>query len=970
MKGFSKMMLIALLCCNVSAVYAPDQGDKFKDDWVNTHFYSMTQDEKIAQLFMIEVRPRLGKAHLDQVKKTVEQYQVGGLIFFKGDPLQQARLTNTYQDLAKVPMLVAIDGEWGLAMRLSNTTSFPYQMGLGGIKDEKLIYEMGREIGRQCQIMGIHVNFAPVVDINNNPNNPVINYRSFGEKRENVARKGWAYAKGMQDQKVIACAKHFPGHGDTDVDSHKDLPVIKHSRERLDSVELYPFKQLVDSGIKSVMTAHLYIPAIDKRKNMAISISDKAINGILRKEMGFKGLAFTDALNMQGVAKFHEPGELELKAFKAGNDILLGPGNIPKAIELIKAAIARGEISQEYLDNKVKKILRHKFWAGLGKYTPVIEESLLERINTPSASKLLYELVEKQISIVKDEEGMLPLKPWDSAKIAVLSFGTKRNTYFQQACGKFKEVDFFNVISATPKAEFDKINKKLEKYDLVIMGLHKTSKYPSKNYRVSETMSSYVTQVSKKHKTIFVDFGNAYNLKMFKGQKTLLMAYQDDDINHLKAAQVLFGANSADARLSVTVNSEYKAGTGVETDAFGIMSYAFPEEVSVDRNRLRKIDSLAKYAVRIKATPGCQVLVARKGKIIFEKSYGYHTYAAKQRVRDNDLYDLASLTKVAATTLAVMKLTEDSTIALDDKLSKYLKDLDTTNKKNVTIRQVLTHTAGLKAWIPFYKSTIATDSIYDSLYSKKKDEHHTVSVGDHLYINPEYHQQIFKEIYTSEMKPKGKYKYSDLGMILMRLLIEDVTKMPFDQYMDSVFYKPMGLNTLSFLPSQKFDMSRLVPTEINADYRKGLIHGYVHDPAAGMLGGVSGHAGLFGSSSDLAAILQMLLNGGTYNGHRFLNEATIKKFTSYQIKGVRRGLGFDKPEPDKRKISPCSDQATSQSFGHSGFTGTYMWADPEYDIVYIFLSNRVHPTADNKLLIRKSIRTDIMDQIYESMIYE
>jgi CubicO group peptidase (beta-lactamase class C family) len=582
----------------------------------------------------------------------------------------------------------------------------------------------------------------------------------------------------------------------------------------------------------------------------------------------------------------------------------------------------------------------------------------------------LYELIEKQIAIVKDDHKVLPLHPSDTSEIAVVSLGTKRTTYFQKAVGKFKEVDFYNIISATSAAEFAKIDAKLKKYDLVIMGLHKTSKYPSKNYRVTKTMGAYVSQLHKNHKAIFVDFGNAYNLRQFTGLKTVLMAYQDDEINHLKAAQVLFGANKADASLSVSVNSEFKAGSQINTEAFGIMSYAFPEEVGVSRNQLRKIDSLAKYAVRIKATPGCQVLVARKGKIIFEKSYGYHTYASKRRVRDNDMYDLASLTKVAATTLAVMKLTEDSVLSLDDKLSTYLKDLDTTNKKDITIRQVLTHTAGLKSWIPFYKNTVKTDSIYDSLYSKKRDEQHTVSVGDHLFMTEGYHQEIFNEIYDSEMKSPGKYKYSDLGMILMRILIEKVAGKPFDAYMDSTFYRPMGLTTLSFLPSQKFDLDRLVPTEVDADYRKGLINGYVHDPAAGLLGGVSGHAGLFGTSSDLAAVLQMLLNGGTYNGTRFLNKTTIDKFTSYQIKGIRRGLGFDKPEPDKRKISPCSDQATSKSFGHSGFTGTYMWADPDYDMVYIFLSNRVHPTADNKLLIRKSIRTDIMDQIYESIIHE
>jgi beta-N-acetylhexosaminidase len=370
------------------AVFAPNSEAELKTNaqiWVDAKYNALTWDERIAQLMMIEVRPTYGKQHLDQVRALIKTHQVGGVIFFKGDPLTQVKLTNEFQGMSSIPLMVAIDGEWGLAMRLKNTTHFPYQMALGGIQDNHLIYEMGQQIGRQCKRMGIHVNFAPVIDVNNNINNPVINYRSFGEDITHVAQKGWAYARGMQEENVIACAKHFPGHGDTDVDSHKDLPVIKHSRERLDSIELFPFRSLIDSGVMSIMTAHLYIPAIDNTPNQAISISPKAINGLLRNEMGFDGLAFTDALNMQGVAKFHAPGVLELKALEAGNDVLLAPGNIAKATALIKQSMAIGSLSEAYVEEKVKKILAKKYWLGLHDFKPIAEDNLLEEVNSDYA---------------------------------------------------------------------------------------------------------------------------------------------------------------------------------------------------------------------------------------------------------------------------------------------------------------------------------------------------------------------------------------------------------------------------------------------------------------------------------------------------------------------------------------------------------------------------------------------------------
>lgn len=961
-----KFLLIATLVLLTSAGFAPNP-EEVANDWVDATFKSLTPEERIAQLMMIEVRPTYGQAHLDKVRSDIKNYKVGGVIFFKGDPLNEVKLTNEFQAMSKTPLLVAIDGEWGLSMRLSNTTYFPYQMGLGGIADNDVIFEMGREIGRQCRRMGIHVNFAPVIDVNNNPNNPVINYRSFGEDIHNVAQKGWAYAKGMQVENVMACAKHFPGHGDTDVDSHKDLPVINHSRERLDSIELYPFRQLIDSGVMSVMTAHLYIPAIDPTPNTAISISEKGINGLLRKELGFKGLSFTDALNMQGVAKFHAPGGLELKALKAGNDILLAPGNIPKAIELIKAAIASGELSQEYVDAKVRKVLESKYWAGLNKFEPIAEENLMEDLNSMHASYLVTKLIEKQMCVVKDEENLLPIPVNSTQKIATVSIGGEVFNEFQNTINHYHNASHFHLPSTISADQIAKIEKTYEDFDIVIVTLHGTSKYPRNNFGVTTSESNYMKALNKVKKCVFVDFGNPYNLKMFYGMKTVVMAYQDEEVNQVKAAQILFGALPADASLSVSVSGEYKVFSTKKVEDQKLLQYGGADEVGMDQKKLSKIDSIAKDAIDKGATPGCQVLVARHGKVIYQKSFGQHTYKGGRPVVNDDLYDLASLTKVNATTLSIMKLVEDSVISLSDPLSKYLTNLDTTNKSDITLKQVLTHSAGLKSWIPFYKVTTNDPLVYDTTFSKIASDKFCIKVSDDLYMCREFQSVIFGTIYDSDVKTPGKYLYSDLGMILMRYLIEQVTHTTLERYTDSVFYQPMGLRTMTFNPLNKFDKSRITPTENNADFRKDLIHGYVHDPAAAMLGGVSGHAGLFSNSADVAAIMQMLLNGGVYNGKTFFKPETIDLFTKYQYIDSRRGIGFDKPEPNSQKINPISDYASGKTFGHSGFTGTQMWADPEYGIVYVFLSNRVYPTADNKKLISMSVRTKIMDVIYESM---
>jgi beta-glucosidase-like glycosyl hydrolase/CubicO group peptidase (beta-lactamase class C family) len=958
-----RIVLIIVLGILSHLTFAPPEQVTIKS-WVDLKFDSMTMDERISQLYMIEVRPTYGKAHLDLVRKQIENHQVGGVIFFKGKPEEQVDLTNLYQSISKTPLFVAIDGEWGLSMRLSNTPEFPYQLGLGGINGYDNIYEMGREIGRQCKRMGIHINFAPVVDVNNNPKNPVIGYRSFGEDPQNVCDKGWAYAAGMQDEGVIACAKHFPGHGDTDVDSHKDLPVINHSMKRLEEIEFVPFRYFINQGVKSIMTAHLYIPAIDNTPNTAISISEKGINGLLREKFGFLGLAFTDALNMKGVSKFNPDGLLEYKALKAGNDILLAPGDMPKATKMIKDAMLNGNLDSNYVYGKVKKILAYKFALGLDNPTKVEKNELLEDLNNSNAQYLKYQLAEEQLCLLKDDANAIPLTKLQNKKIVSVSVGNGTKTKFQTFLEKRGIAKHLHISKNASPQEFNRVLDQLLNYDYAVISLQKTSKYPP-NFGMTRNAINFLNAAPSKTKTILVNFGNPYGLAKIKNQKSVLLAYEDKEEHELKAARALFGEVSVDAKLAVSVNQEYKINQGLEIKVSGDLMESTPDEVGLSSKKLAEIDKIIQRAIKERATPGAQVFIAKNNKIVYHKTFGKPTYETTDFVSKEQLYDLASLTKVLSTTLAVMKLVENNGISLDDKLSKYLTDLQKTDKKNITIRDVLEHRSGLKDWIPFYLRFKKDHDLFNTVFCSTTTNEHGLQVCENLFMRADYKQTMLQEIYDSKLGTYGRYVYSDLGLILLKEVIEIVTNTTLDRYVYDHFYDVLDIKRLRFYPLKYFGLDEIIPTEMDGDVRSGLIQGFVHDPAAAFLGGMSGHAGLFGNSESVGRILQMLNNGGVLNNIQVLKPETIKQFTKRQRSSSRRGLGWDKADPNK--ISPYSMYASADAFGHTGFTGTMAFSDPKYDLVFVFLSNRIYPTSENRKLIKMGTRREILDVIYKSM---
>lgn len=972
--------------------------------WVDSIMQRLTLEEKIGQMFMVAAYSNKDKQHEDEIRYIINKYNVGGLIFFQGGPGRQANLTNTYQSISKIPLLIAIDGEWGLGMRLDSTISYPRQMMLGAVQNDSLIYQMGYDIGEQMRRLGVHVNFAPVVDVNNNPLNPVINVRSFGENRDKVAKKGIMYMQGMQDAGIIATAKHFPGHGDTDSDSHYTLPSITHARQRLDSIELYPFRKIIDAGIKGVMVAHLNVPELGTQPETPTTLSKSVVTDLLKDEMAFDGLIFTDALNMKGATKYYNAGEIEAKAVQAGNDVLLFPVSVSKAISKIKRGIRKGEITKEQINESCRKILEAKYDLGL-----LTQNDSAKFVNTKKLHKdlnqLMYEvtrreLINQSITLISNENNILPIKKLKRKKFASLAFNTEEITVFQNTLSRYAKVDHFIFTQQTS----DSLLNVLKDYDVVITSVHNTSYWPAKNYKVDIDHLNYIAQLSNKTKVVFSLFANPYSLRNFNSLDSIdatIIAYYDTSEEQQAAAQAIFGGIQVSGKLPVSINNSYPADTGIELKKKIRLGYGIPEQVGLSSEKLQKIDSLAVLAMDSMATPGCRILVARKGVVCYDKSFGYHTYMKRNPVKKDDIYDIASITKIVATVPSLMRLYEDSLFSVDSTLDCYLPELDTTNKADLNITDILTHQARLNGWIPFYYSTMETlypeqdllnnqfneefpykigkyafmakNVVFkDGIYSYYPKEGFTTQVAKDFYILNSFRDSIYDKIRGSNLLETKEYRYSDLGYYYFYKIIEKKTKVQFEDYVDSLFYQELGAYRTSFLPLQKFDKSEIVPTENDQVFRKQLLQGYVHDPGAAMLGGVCGHAGVFSTADDLAKIMQMYLNGGEYGGVHYFDTTTLNLFTTapFLENDNRRALGFDKPQMDYSKEGPTCKCISGKSFGHTGFTGTIAWADPEEEIVYIFLSNRIHPDQDNSKLITLNIRTDIQQVIYDAIIFK
>ena len=938
--------------------------------WVDSVINTLTLEQKIAQLFMVAAYSNKGKSHQIEIEELIKKYHIGGLMFMQGGPIRQVRLTNHYQSISSVPLMIAQDAEWGVSMRLDSTQRFPWQMTMGAIQDDTLIYAMGKEVARQCQRLGVHINFAPVVDVNSNPDNPIINNRSFGENPHKVAEQSLLYMKGLQESGVLACAKHFPGHGDTDADSHKTLPTLLHDKKRLDSVEIVPFKLLIDNGLGSVMVAHLHIPSLDKTDSLAATLSKKVVQGLLKNKLSYKGLVFTDALNMKGVSQYYEPGEVDLMALLAGNDVLLFPEDVPKAIEHIKQAVAKKKISEQEIEQRCRKILMAKSWFGLHQFTPISEENLVEDLNTEHTQFLISKLFEKAITLLQNNQQLLPLQRLDTLDIAVLCIG-QESAPFERSIAKYAPYQRFHISEQHTAEERSAILDQLLPYNLVIASVHKSNQHAWKSYHIARETDVLLQTLALQSKVILNVFANPYSLSdllMTYSFDGLIMAYQNAPQAQRSAAQLIFGGMAADAQLPVS-NSHFEEGHGLTSPTIRL-SYAHPLEVGIDPQQLLRVDSIVNDAITREATPGCQVMAIKDGVVFYDKSFGHHTYKKERQVLETDVYDLASLTKILTTVPLLMKMTDNHQFDLDDLLSNYISLSDTSQFKELTLREILAHQSGLGAWIPFYLQTIDDNNqLRDTLYNSSLTDTFSVQVANNLFLHREYPDSIKQYILQSEVGEKT-YKYSDLGYYLLKDIIEDQMSSDLDDLATTHFYAPLGLRSMGFLPLERIDTSSIVPTEFDYYFRSQLIRGHVHDMGAAMLGGVGGHAGLFSNANDVAIFLQMLLQNGQYAQEHYLNATTIEQYTSCQFCDMdnRRGAGFDKAALEGQEGGPaCDCQPSKRAFGHTGFTGTMAWVDPDEQFVYVFLSNRIHPTSENKKLLDLNVRTQIMDVFYQAI---
>ncbi len=965
--------------------------------WVDSVFNSLTPEQRVGQLIWIDVTAKNNLSKQFKDAELIKKYGFGGIIFFEGEPVTQANLTNFYQSISATPLLSVMDAEWGIGMRLPGIMPLPYNMALGATGDIALVWEAAVEMARQMKRIGINIALGPTCDINTEPMNPIIGMRSFGESRKMVTDFSLAAMQALQENGVMATAKHFPGHGDTQTDSHLMLPLLPYSKERLDSLELYPFQQLSKAGIGCIMTAHLHVPAMDSTRGIPSSLSPKIIDQILLKEWQYKGLVITDATNMRGVRGYENPGRLEVLALKAGNDVVEYPADPELAVNAILAALKTKELSQEDLNLKCRKVLAAKLWCGLNHTEKIETANLIRDLNTPMAELTKRKIIESSLTLLTNKNEIIPIGHLEDTKIATLSIGSEHATPFQKMLTKYTKVDLFQLKQNFSDAERVEMQKKLSGYDLVVAGIHSMyesklrqslqvgilqKEKPVRPYGATDQLDSLFTFLASKQKTIAVLFASPYGLGEIHSKLPvdgLLVAYQNDSLAQELSAQLIFGGIPAKGKLPVSVTGKFKAGDGLEIKKPIRLKYTIPEEVGIQSAQINhQIDSIISQALDRKAFPGCNVLVAKDGKIIFRKAYGFHTYDKMIPEKEDDLYDLASVTKITGGLPVWLKLYDDGKINPDEFVSTYYPEwknrlFHRSNKSDITVRELLSHQSGLIPFFPFWKKSLKGIKLSPNWYAFEPDKAHGLQVARGMYLDNRFPETVYKTIRKSALKNRGKYVYSDLPFVLTPKITTGITGKSFVEELDNNFYMPLGAYRITYNPMSKFKDDEIVPTENDNYYRKQQLLGTVHDESAAVLGGISGNAGLFASANDLAKLYQMYLQMGSYGGKQYLKESTMKEFSRVQFpqNKNRRGLGFDKPSLNNGQLSEKDaypiKAASPESFGHSGYTGTYTWIDPKYGLVYIFLSNRVFPTRDNNKISEMNVRTEIQRIIYQQL---
>ena len=951
--------------------------------WVDSVYNKLTPRQRVAQLVVPKIAPDQVQNARAAAKRFVADNHVGGLLFSKGSLTQYADIINYAQSISEVPLMITFDGEWGLSMRIPETPRFPKNMALGAITDPRLLYDYGQEVAREFKLAGVQVNFAPVLDVNSNPSNPVIGTRSFGEDPDRVARLGVAYSLGLEDGGVMAVAKHFPGHGDTSTDSHKSRTVVNHNQQQLDSVDLVPFEAFVNAGCSGIMTGHIVMPQIDS-SGLPASLSSGITTDLLRKRLGFKGLVFTDALSMDG-AKVEGKNNAVL-ALKAGADVLETLTSPVSDIDAILAAVKNGELSQERIEESCRRVLAYKYLLGLASRPKSMNvKSLPSAINTAEAEALNRRLTAATMTVLRNNGDVLPIKNLENKSIAVVNIGAPSDNTFSSFCSRYAKTASF-AIDANGASQ--SVLAQIKQHDVIIAAVYSDAQWARNALAHLKNESGLQT----------VFFVSPYKLEKFApslaAAQSILLAYEDTRLAQEYAAQALFGGISVDGRLPVDLPKIAKIGTGFKLEKTRL-GYGTPLMQGLKPSLTDSLDAVVSKLIEAGGMPGCQLLVARGGDVVYDKCFGRVSQGG-DAVTPTTVYDLASVSKALGTLPGLMKAYDMGLYRFDDYMSSYVPGLRQPGKDSLRVREFLFHETGFPASLNMYDVMVDSSSYTGRLIAAKPDKTHTLKIGRRAYGNnsarlrsditstaysdkfpveaskgvftgPATYDTIMSRIYNAKLRPNKNYLYSCLNFCLLMDMEQQLTGIPHDRFVRDSIFSPLGAYTTCYQPTKYLPQSQIAPTEKDNFLRKQHLQGYVHDELANFSGGVQGNAGLFSNADDLAKFCQMLLNGGEYGGHRFYTESTTDVFTQTKSPNSRRGLGFDKPDTVKPESSPTCEEADPSVFGHLGFTGTVFWVDPVNDLIFIFLTNRVNPTRETPVFNKSQIRPELFRQVYKAL---
>lgn len=967
--------------------------------WVDSVYRSLDIEAQVAQLIMPIVYPSADAQRLQNETERIKRHQWGGILYQKGMMPEQLEMNQRLQSVSRVPMLIALDGEWGLYMRLKDAPRYPRNMGLGLRGDSQLLYNYGREVARQCRLMGIHVNFAPDVDVNINPRNPVIGTRSFGEDPSRVAESSIAYASGLEDGDVLSVAKHFPGHGDTSEDSHHTLPTVSASKKRMKEVELFPFVKYIKHGLGGVMTAHLNIPVYDS-SSLPSSLSQRITTQLLKDELGFSGLVFTDGLEMKGVT---EGGvkEIGVLALLAGNDILLGPTS-PEAMHAqIVRAVREGRIARELIKEKVLKVLCYKWRLIIAsKHQSTSASRIKEEVWTKEARTLQRNLWHTSLYTVRsDGEVLAELKKRTYKRIAVIQVGKNPAPLSNRPRSTGREgsrIDYYTWDEYTAKPQLSR------GYALQLIQV----------FTPSVATQAKIESLSSSTPTIVAYMTSPYRVpdggKKLKAPKLVLIAFeaareaQQAVLDLLTANQIMTSKESESAEEDThdptantgRLHTERQASPPL--DALQSMRSTIRSSSGASTaDRLATLDALAMQGIREGAYPGCQIYIAHRGQVVYNKAFGTLTggVGATPLTKEH-IYDVASITKALATTPVVMHLVGQKKVSLSAPLSMYIKEFAGTPVGNVRIQELLWHQSGLPAGYNFFRDLIDPSSYegnliryssfpggvrlvgqawgnpnfrwLDQYISSVPTAEHSRVFASGLYITPDFVSLMMKHIAEMNLKGRGSYRYSDLSFVLLQQVVERVSGMSLDVYLDKYITSAIGAKVFFNPLEHGVDKERIVPAQKDMFLRKQVLRGTVDDETAACLGGVSGNAGLFANASELGKLCQLILQRGQWQGKSIIPRQTVEKFITSRGVGGRRALGFDRPKAGAN--NPAADSASAQTIGHMGFTGTVFWIDPQNDLIFIFLSNRTYPTRQNNILSRERYRPRLHQLAYDALI--